>query len=136
MTYFELSFEKKFKEVMLNSYLPHVISCSKVIQEARRVVKHYSCEFDGVRTGREWYSIILEHPATFEKLAMDPELKRRLIDDLDRFVKRKEWYKKVGRAWKRGYLIQGPPGTGKSALIAAMANHLEFDIFLKIKHFI
>ena len=67
---------------------------------------------------------------------MDPELKRRLIDDLDRFVKRKEWYKKVGRAWKRGYLIQGPPGTGKSALIAAMANHLEFDIFLKIKHFI
>ena len=103
MTYFELSFEKKFKEVMLNSYLPHVISCSKVIQEARRVVKHYSCEFDGVQTGREWYSIILEHPATFEKLALDPELKRRLIDDLDRFVKRKEWYKKVGRAWKREY---------------------------------
>ena len=100
------------------------------------MVKLYSCEFDGVQTGREWYSIILEHPATFEKLALDPELKRRLIDDLDRFVKRKEWYKKVGRAWKRGYLIQGPPGTGKSALIAAMANHLEFDIFLKIKHFI
>ena len=51
----------------------------------------------------EWYSIIIEHPATFEKLAMDPEPKRRLIDDLDRFVKRKEWYKKVGRAWKREY---------------------------------
>ena len=103
LTYFELSFEKKFKEVMLNSYLPHVISCSKVIQEARRVVKLYSCDIDGVQTGREWYSIIIEHPATFEKLAMDPETKRRLIDDLDRFVKRKEWYKKVGRAWKRQY---------------------------------
>ena len=88
---------------MLNSYLPHVISCSKVIQEARRVVKLYSCDIDGVQTGREWYSIIIEHPATFEKLAMDPEPKRRLIDDLDRFVKRKEWYKKVGRAWKREY---------------------------------
>ena len=103
LTYFELSFEKKFKEVMLNSSLPHVISCSKVIQEARRVVKLYSCDIDGVQTGREWYSIIIEHPATFEKLAMDPETKRRLIDDLDRFVKRKEWYKKVGRAWKRQY---------------------------------
>ena len=33
LTYFELSFEKKFKEVMLSSYLAHVISCSKVIQE-------------------------------------------------------------------------------------------------------
>ncbi|KAK7831620.1 aaa-atpase [Quercus suber] len=98
LTYFELSFEKKFKEVMLNSYLPNVISCSKVIQEARKVVKLYSCDIDGVQTGREWYSIILEHPATFEKLAMDPEPKRRLIDDLDRF-----WYKKVGKAWKREY---------------------------------
>ena len=83
--------------------LRSVISCSKVIQEARRVVKLYSCDIDGVQTGREWYSIIIEHPATFEKLAMDPEPKRRLIDDLDRFVKRKEWYKKVGRAWKREY---------------------------------
>uniref|UniRef100_A0A7N2MVR1 Uncharacterized protein n=1 Tax=Quercus lobata TaxID=97700 RepID=A0A7N2MVR1_QUELO len=74
----------------------------RAIQEARRVVKLYSCEFESVQTVREGYSIILEHPATFEKLAMDPELKRILKEDLDRFVKRKEWYKKVGRAWKRG----------------------------------
>ncbi|XP_042481053.1 AAA-ATPase At2g18193-like [Macadamia integrifolia] len=74
-------------------------------------------------------TINLEHPATFDKLAMDPELKRALIDDLDRFVKRKEFYKRVGKAWKRGYLLYGPPGTGKSSLIAAMANHLRFDIY-------
>ena len=113
--------------------LHSVISCSKVIQEARRVVKLYSCEFDGVQTGREWYSIILEHPDTFEKLAMDPELRRRFIDDLDRLLKERSGIRKLA---KHGYLIHGPPGTGKSALIAAMANHLEFDIFLKIKHFI
>ena len=93
------------------------------------MVKLYSCDIDGVQTVREWYSIILEHPTTFEKLTMDPEPRRRHIDDLDRFVKRKEWYKKVGRAWKREYLIYGPPGTGKSTLIAAMANHLKFDIY-------
>ena len=95
LTYYELSFEKKFKEVMLKSYLPHVISCSKVIQEARRVVKLYSCDTDGVQTGREWYSIIIKHPATFEKLAMDPEPKRRLIDDLDRFVKERSGIRKL-----------------------------------------
>ena len=95
------------------------------------MVKLYSCEFDGVQTGREWYSIILEHPDTFEKLAMDPELKRRFIDDLDRLLKESSGIRKLA---KHGYLIHGPPG--KSALIAAMANHLEFDIFWKIKHFI
>ncbi|CAI0418635.1 unnamed protein product [Linum tenue] len=52
-----------------------------------------------------------------------------IIGDLEKFVERKEFYKKVGRAWKRGYLLYGPPGTGKSTLIAAMANYLKFDIY-------
>ncbi|KAI4985773.1 hypothetical protein ZWY2020_018403 [Hordeum vulgare] len=41
----------------------------------------------------------------------------------------KAYFKKIGKAWKRGYLLHGPPGTGKSSLIAAMANHLRFDIY-------
>ncbi|KAF2572903.1 hypothetical protein F2Q70_00001031 [Brassica cretica] len=60
---------------------------------------------------------------------MDPSAKKKIIDDLERFLKRKEFYKRVGKAWKRGYLLYGPPGTGKSSLIAAMANYLKFDIF-------
>ena len=44
-------------------------------------------------------------------------------------MKRKDYYRKVGKAWKRGYLLYGPPGTGKSSLIAAMANYLNFDIY-------
>ncbi|OVA14810.1 AAA+ ATPase domain [Macleaya cordata] len=60
---------------------------------------------------------------------MEPEIKKELMEDLERFVKRREYYKKVGKAWKRGYLLYGPPGTGKSSLIAAMANYLKFDIY-------
>lgn len=69
---------------------------------------------------------------------MEPSEKKALIDDLDLFVQRKEYYKKVGRAWKRGYLLYGPPGTGKSGLIAAMANYLKFVIYdlqlMNVKH--
>ncbi|GLT82748.1 hypothetical protein SLE2022_010980 [Rubroshorea leprosula] len=60
---------------------------------------------------------------------MDPELKKMIIDDLETFVGRRKFYKKVGKAWKRGYLLYDPPGTGKSSLIAAMANYLKFDIY-------
>jgi ATP-dependent 26S proteasome regulatory subunit len=60
---------------------------------------------------------------------MDRTLKKSVMDDLERFVDRKEYYSKTGRAWKRGYLLYGPPGTGKSSLVAAMANYLKFDIY-------
>ncbi|KAK5842310.1 hypothetical protein PVK06_004649 [Gossypium arboreum] len=60
---------------------------------------------------------------------MDPAVKKELVDDLDRFVRRRDYYKRVGKAWKRGYLLYGPPGTGKSSLIAAIANYLKFDIY-------
>uniref|UniRef100_A0A2N9ERP4 non-specific serine/threonine protein kinase n=1 Tax=Fagus sylvatica TaxID=28930 RepID=A0A2N9ERP4_FAGSY len=106
---------------------------ANAIKVEEKVVKLYNreCPFDDEEGGGRgmWGSINLEHPATFNTLAMDPEHKKAIINDLDRFLRRKEFYKKVGKAWKRGYLLYGPPGTGKSSLVAAMANYLKFDIY-------
>ncbi|MFS7989477.1 putative ATPase, AAA-type, core, P-loop containing nucleoside triphosphate hydrolase [Helianthus anomalus] len=68
-------------------------------------------------------------PATFATLAMDADVKESVMNDLNRFVERKEYYRRVGKAWKRGYLLYGLPATGKSSLIAPMANYLNFDIY-------
>ncbi|XVF59679.1 hypothetical protein PTKIN_Ptkin07bG0295200 [Pterospermum kingtungense] len=134
---FELSFNKKHKDKVLDFYLPYVLFKAEEIKNQDRAIKLYSrqCPFSGDdddvdgRRGSSWGSITLHHPATFETLAMDLDLKKMIIDDLERFLKRKEYYKTVGKAWKRGYLLYGPPGTGKSSLVAAMANHLKFDIY-------
>ncbi|CAL5421165.1 unnamed protein product [Camellia sinensis] len=126
----ELSFHKKYKENVLSSYLPFILERSKAIKEENKVVKLYSLgNFYGEYDGGAWGSVNLDHPSTFDTLAMDPTLKKELIDDLDSFVKRRKFYKRVGKAWKRGYLLYGPPGTGKSSLIAAMANYLKFHIY-------
>ncbi|CAL5395974.1 unnamed protein product [Camellia sinensis] len=118
----QLKFHKKYREKVLSSYLQHVLKRSKEMKEEKRVVKLYS---GGGKLGP---SIHFRHPGTFDTLAMDPTKKKELRDDLDRFVKGRDYYQRVGKPWKRGYLLYGPPGTGKSSLIAAMANYLKFDI--------
>ncbi|KAL2898414.1 hypothetical protein RDABS01_040196 [Bienertia sinuspersici] len=60
---------------------------------------------------------------------MDPHKKNEIVEDLMTFSKGEEFYARIGRAWKRGYLLYGPPGTGKSTMIAAMANLLKYDIY-------
>ncbi|KAB5541460.1 hypothetical protein DKX38_014434 [Salix brachista] len=129
--FFELSFHKKHKDMVIDVYLKHVIKKSKELKEDKRSLKLFTLRHDRMsgRGGDVWQSVDLHHPSTFDTLAMDMEAKRTIMEDLDRFVKRKEFYRRVGKAWKRGYLLFGPPGTGKSSLIAAIANYLKFDIY-------
>ncbi|XP_021714652.1 AAA-ATPase At2g18193-like [Chenopodium quinoa] len=121
--HFELVIEDKYKEV-LNSYLHYILKLNDEMQENAKELNLHTLTIYS-----DWHSVEFKHPFTFDSLAMDPEVKKYITDDLDHFVKRKDFYKKVGKAWKRGYLLYGPPGTGKSSLIAAMANFLKFDIY-------
>ncbi|KAK6288180.1 hypothetical protein POUND7_014359 [Theobroma cacao] len=123
--WYELSFQKKHAAMVKSKYLPHVVAMARKLKNQNRMVKFHS-----IRRER-WCSsaVNLEHPMTFNTLAMDGDLKKDVIEDLDSFINGKEYYKKIGKVWKRGYLLYGPPGTGKSSLIAAMANHLNFDIY-------
>nr|XP_016479997.1 PREDICTED: AAA-ATPase At5g17760-like [Nicotiana tabacum] len=128
--HFELCFDKKYKDKVLNCYMPLVLREANVIKAEKKVVKlHTLGSSSSYSSAQFWDSINFEHPSTFDTLAMDAGLKKAIIEDLDRFLRRKEFYKKVGKVWKRGYLLYGPPGAGKSSLIAAMANYLKFDIF-------
>ncbi|KAK9748443.1 hypothetical protein RND81_02G057800 [Saponaria officinalis] len=106
------------------------------IMNKERVLKLWTLKYSGYSCQKgKWESVKLNHPSTFDSLALDPELKTTIIHDLDLFLERKDFYRKVGRAWKRGYLLYGPPGTGKSSLIAAIANYLKFDVYdLQLMH--
>ncbi|CAI9780548.1 unnamed protein product [Fraxinus pennsylvanica] len=127
---FELTFHKKNQDLVINSYLPYIINQSLINKHEKKTVKIFTVDYENMYNINDlWKPVSLDHPATFEKLAMDTEQKEMIMKDLDRFVKRREYYRKIGKAWKRGYLLYGPPGTGKSSLIAAMANYLNFDIY-------
>ncbi|GLJ55339.1 hypothetical protein SUGI_1187420 [Cryptomeria japonica] len=124
--YFELQFHNRDKTRVFDTYLPHILAESKILELKSRHRKIYTNKGG---KGHSWTPVVFEHPATFETLALDPELKDDIMQDLTRFSQREMYYKKVGRAWKRGYLLYGPPGTGKSSMIAAISNYLHYDIY-------
>ncbi|KAJ1378380.1 P-loop containing nucleoside triphosphate hydrolase [Sesbania bispinosa] len=80
-------------------------------------------------SGTRWKSVPFNHPATFETMAMELDLKNKIKSDLELFLKAKQYYRRLGRAWKRSFLLYGPSGTGKSSFVAAMANFLCYDVY-------
>ncbi|XP_057738118.1 AAA-ATPase At3g28580-like [Arachis stenosperma] len=121
--YYKLTLHRCYRDIIIGSYLNHVLEEARAIEMKSRELKLYA------NSKTKWSHIVFEHPARFETLAMDPKKKEEMVKDLVKFKKGKEYYKKVGKAWKRGYLLYGPPGTGKSTMVAAMANFMNYDVY-------
>ncbi|CAK7322908.1 unnamed protein product [Dovyalis caffra] len=130
--FYRLTFHKRHREIITEEYLKHVMQQGKDIRLKNRQRKLYtngSANKWQIYKQTGWSHIVFEHPATFQTLAMEPAKKQEIIEDLVTFSKSKDFYARIGKAWKRGYLLYGPPGTGKSTMIAAMANLLNYDVY-------
>ncbi|GJN11604.1 hypothetical protein PR202_ga29805 [Eleusine coracana subsp. coracana] len=122
----ELSFDAEHTDVALNRYMPFVMWTSEDMIQRKRDLRIFMNE------GRLWHGITHRHPATFDTLAMDSKLKQSIIADLDRFLKRREYYRRIGKAWKLAWLPDLRParhGQVQPCRVAAMANYLRFNIY-------
>ncbi|OEL14778.1 AAA-ATPase [Dichanthelium oligosanthes] len=125
---FSLRLPKRHAAAVLPAYLAHLAAAADHLERSSRARRLHT-NAASPRGAAAWASVPFCHPATFDTLALDPDLKARLLADLTAFAEGREFYRRTGRPWKRGYLLHGPPGSGKSSLIAAMANHLRYDVF-------
>ncbi|GKU97052.1 hypothetical protein SLEP1_g10235 [Rubroshorea leprosula] len=130
--HYQLKFHKRHRKLITESYISHVLEEGKTIAARNRQRKLYtnnpSDKWYGYKR-RKWSEVDFEHPSSFDTLAMETKKKEQIKKDLIAFSKGKGYYVKIGKAWKRGYLLYGPPGTGKSSMIAAMANLLNYDVY-------
>ncbi|XP_062202827.1 AAA-ATPase ASD, mitochondrial-like [Phragmites australis] len=131
--FYKVVFHRRHRDLVVGSYLPYVLDEGRAVtvrnRQRRLFTNNPSSNWNSYRGKSIWSHVPFEHPATFDTLAMDPVEKEAIIDDLSAFQEAKDYYAKVGKAWKRGYLLYGPPGTGKSTMIAAMANFLDYDVY-------
>ncbi|CAN6287716.1 unnamed protein product [Urochloa humidicola] len=114
---------------VLRPYLQHVESVADEMEARRRELRIYANTGAGGGGAARWASAPFTHPATLDTVAMDPELKARVRADLEGFLKGRAYYHRLGRVWRRSYLLYGAPGTGKSTFAAAMARFLGYDVY-------
>ncbi|CAI9767739.1 unnamed protein product [Fraxinus pennsylvanica] len=124
-----LKIRKNDKRRILVPYLQHIRTVFDEIEQKRKEVRLFVNVATEFQRDKRWRSIPFTHPATMETVVMDTELKNKVKADLENFLKSKQYYHRLGRVWKRSYLLYGPSGTGKSTFIAAIAKFLHYDIY-------
>ncbi|TKY64119.1 mitochondrial chaperone bcs1 [Spatholobus suberectus] len=128
---FVLKIRKTDKRRILRPYLRHINAVADELEhQGKRHLRLFmnAAVSDG-GGGTRWRSVPFTHPATFETMAMEKDLKNKIRSDLESFLRAKQYYRKLGRAWRRSFLLYGPSGTGKSSFVAAMANFLRYDVY-------
>ncbi|KAL5567706.1 hypothetical protein UlMin_024281 [Ulmus minor] len=123
---FVLRIKKNDKKRVFRQYFQHILSISDEIEQRKKEIKLYM-NFAG--QNERWKSIPFTHPANFETIVIDADLKTKIKSDLELFLKSKQYYHRIGRVWKRSYLLYGASGTGKTSFIAAMARFLSYDVY-------
>lgn len=126
--WFTLKVAKPTK-TFLSQYFDHIASCAAELERVNSTRTLYTNNRDKWGSGLGWTGVPFKHPSSFDSLALDPTVKAKIIRDLDQFRQGKEFHSRVGRPWKRGYLLYGPPGTGKSSLVAAIANYMKYNVY-------
>ncbi|KAF2842765.1 P-loop containing nucleoside triphosphate hydrolase protein, partial [Patellaria atrata CBS 101060] len=62
--------------------------------------------------------------ASWDKVILDPDMKKDLTDVSEKFFDSKEVYDEFGVPWKRGLIFYGPAGNGKTISIKALMHTL------------
>ncbi|KAJ7519406.1 hypothetical protein O6H91_20G037000 [Diphasiastrum complanatum] len=130
--YYTLQISKRDRDRVLQDYIDHITTQAKKLEFLNKEKQLYTnsrSQHNYEFNRKPWESVPFEHPSTFDTLALDTAKKQEILNDLQEFMRGKEFYHRVGRSWKRGYLLYGPPGTGKSSMIAAIANFTGYDVY-------
>lgn len=77
-----------------------------------------------------WYTSSELRFRNFDTLFFKKGLKDTILNYLDDFQTKEDWYIKKEIPYQLGILLYGPPGTGKTSIIKAVAAYLNYQVYV------
>lgn len=101
------------------------------IQQARKdwVASHAWTQTVYNHKGGEWVGMPSHNSKSMDTVVLTGNVRQDIEDDLRLFLDSEDWYKQMGIAFTRGFLLHGSPGCGKTSVIKAISFKLKMDIY-------
>lgn len=101
----------------------------KEIVNARSVTRQKLTEVY-LYTDGWWRLACRKRKRSVDTVVLPSEQWKRIVEDLETFFARREWYWERGVPYRRSLMFEGPPGCGKTSLVMALAAHFSLPVYV------
>lgn len=104
-------------------YLSNIIyTMIRDARDGRQVVINH----ENLRNSAKRYTALRD----FSSIVLNPATEHKILKHIEWFKDNKSYFTQHGLTYKTAILLKGPPGTGKTSICRALANYMNYDIFI------